>query len=174
MSLLTTALVATVCSVDKLNHQKTKITHTSLTLIIRACLGGNYWSIYSVRGQHYLQISEEFWTKHLSWDAPFTYYCLFFWDFFFKAKEMCWKFRFSNHFQLFKLGVCMSFLTPKVAGNVTLTHRALRSSQRREKWIWIPAPPSLASLIAQLVKNPSATQETLVRFLDQKDPLEKG
>ena len=36
--------------------------------------------------------------------------------------------------------------------------------------------PSLlrASLIAQLVKNPCAMQETLVRFLGQEDPLEKG
>ena len=32
----------------------------------------------------------------------------------------------------------------------------------------------LASLIAQLVKNPPAMQETLVRFLGRKDPLEKG
>ena len=32
----------------------------------------------------------------------------------------------------------------------------------------------LASLIAQLVKNPPAMQETLVRFLGQEDPLEKG
>ena len=31
-----------------------------------------------------------------------------------------------------------------------------------------------ASLIAQLVKNPPAMQETLVRFLGQKDSLEKG
>ena len=31
-----------------------------------------------------------------------------------------------------------------------------------------------ASLIAQLVKNPPAMQETPVRFLDQEDPLEKG
>jgi len=31
-----------------------------------------------------------------------------------------------------------------------------------------------ASLIAQLVKNPSAMQETLVRFLGQEDLLEKG
>ena len=31
-----------------------------------------------------------------------------------------------------------------------------------------------ASLIAQLVKNTPAMQETLVRFLGQKDPLEKG
>ena len=31
-----------------------------------------------------------------------------------------------------------------------------------------------ASLKAQLVKNPSAMQETLARFLGQEDPLEKG
>ena len=31
-----------------------------------------------------------------------------------------------------------------------------------------------ASLIAQLVKNPPAMQETPVRFLSQEDPLEKG
>ena len=31
-----------------------------------------------------------------------------------------------------------------------------------------------ASLIAQLVKNLPAMQETLVRFLGQDDPLEKG
>ena len=31
-----------------------------------------------------------------------------------------------------------------------------------------------ASLVAQLVKNLPAMQETLVRFLDQKDLLEKG
>ena len=34
--------------------------------------------------------------------------------------------------------------------------------------------PSGASLIAQLVKNLPAVQETLVRFLGQKVPLEKG
>ena len=31
-----------------------------------------------------------------------------------------------------------------------------------------------ASLVAQLVKNPPAMQETLVRFLSQEEPLEKG
>ena len=31
----------------------------------------------------------------------------------------------------------------------------------------------VASLIAQLLKNPPAMQETLVRFLGWKDPLEK-
>ena len=30
------------------------------------------------------------------------------------------------------------------------------------------------SLVAQLVKNPPAMQETLVRFLGWEDPLEKG
>ena len=29
-------------------------------------------------------------------------------------------------------------------------------------------------MIAQLVKNPPAMQETLVQFLGQEDPLEKG
>ena len=33
---------------------------------------------------------------------------------------------------------------------------------------------SQASLRAQLVKNPPAMQETLVRFLGPEDPLEKG
>ena len=32
----------------------------------------------------------------------------------------------------------------------------------------------MVSLIAQLVKNPPAMEETLVRFLGQEDPLEKG
>ena len=32
----------------------------------------------------------------------------------------------------------------------------------------------MASLIAQLVQNPPAMQETLVRFLGPEDPLEKG
>ena len=35
-------------------------------------------------------------------------------------------------------------------------------------------PHSWASLVAQLVKNPLAMQETLVRFLGQEDTLEKG
>ena len=31
-----------------------------------------------------------------------------------------------------------------------------------------------ASLVAQMVKNPPAVQETMVRSLDWEDPLEKG
>ena len=34
--------------------------------------------------------------------------------------------------------------------------------------------PLFASLIAQLVKNPPAMQETPIRFLGQEDLLEKG
>ena len=37
-----------------------------------------------------------------------------------------------------------------------------------------PLQYSWASLVAQLVKNPPAMQETLVQFLSQEDPLEKG
>ena len=37
-----------------------------------------------------------------------------------------------------------------------------------------PLQNSWASLVAQLVKNLPAMQETLVRFLGQEDPLEKG
>ena len=33
---------------------------------------------------------------------------------------------------------------------------------------------SWASLVAQLVKNPPAVQETWVRSLSEEDPLEKG
>ena len=38
----------------------------------------------------------------------------------------------------------------------------------------LEARPIHASLVAQLVKNPPAMQETLVRSLGQEDPLEKG
>ena len=40
--------------------------------------------------------------------------------------------------------------------------------------MWSGIQSGLASLIAQLVKNPPAMQETWVRYLGQKDPLEKG
>ena len=35
-------------------------------------------------------------------------------------------------------------------------------------------PPQMATLIAQLVKNLPAMQETPVQFLGLEDPLEKG
>ena len=40
--------------------------------------------------------------------------------------------------------------------------------------IYICAATTRASLIAQLVKNPPTMQETLVQYLGQEDPLEKG
>ena len=39
---------------------------------------------------------------------------------------------------------------------------------------WALAEGQRASLVAQMVKNPSAMQETWVRSLGQEDPLEKG
>ena len=39
---------------------------------------------------------------------------------------------------------------------------------------WIDSFAVQSSLIAQLVKNLPAMQETPVQFLGQKDPLEKG
>ena len=42
----------------------------------------------------------------------------------------------------------------------------------RHSGVRIPILTSL--LVAQLVKNPPAMQETLVLFLGQEDPLEKG
>ena len=38
----------------------------------------------------------------------------------------------------------------------------------------IVSPFKLTSLIAQLIKNPPAMQETPVQFLGRDDPLEKG
>ena len=38
----------------------------------------------------------------------------------------------------------------------------------------MPVQEMRASLVAQLVKNPPAMQETLVQFLGWEDPLEKG
>ena len=42
------------------------------------------------------------------------------------------------------------------------------------EWISYPLQYSWASLVAQLVKNPPAMQETWVRSLAWEDPLEKG
>ena len=39
---------------------------------------------------------------------------------------------------------------------------------------WLPTPVSLDLLVAQLVKNLPAVQETWVRSLGWEDPLEKG
>ena len=51
-------------------------------------------------------------------------------------------------------------------GVVTIKGYAVQYNSHYE-WLW-------ASWVAQLVKNLPAMQETLVRFLDQEVPLEKG
>ena len=48
------------------------------------------------------------------------------------------------------------------------------SGRSAEEGIGYPLRYSWASLVAQLVKNPPAMQETLVRLLGQEDPLKKG
>ena len=45
---------------------------------------------------------------------------------------------------------------------------------RLENHLVVPQKGEWASLIAQLVKNLPAMQETLVQFLGQEGPLEKG
>ena len=48
------------------------------------------------------------------------------------------------------------------------------SGRSSEEQIGYPLQYSWASLVAQLVKNPPAMQETWVRSLGLEDPLEKG
>ena len=57
------------------------------------------------------------------------------------------------------------------AGNPNLIPRSGRSAG---EGIGYPCQYSWASLVAQLVKNPSAVSETWVRSLCWEDPLEKG
>ena len=51
---------------------------------------------------------------------------------------------------------------------------ALMENVAKHHRIFSSSPIHGASLIAQLVKNPPAMQETPVQFLGQKDPLKKG
>ena len=52
-----------------------------------------------------------------------------------------------------------------------LIHRCTAESKRTLKSDYTPVR---ASLVAQLVKNPPAVQETPVQFLGREDPLEEG
>ena len=51
--------------------------------------------------------------------------------------------------------------------SLSFTLKLEKNYRRKIKYSW-------ASLIAQLVKNLPAMQKTLVQFLGQEDPLEKG
>ena len=61
---------------------------------------------------------------------------------------------------------------------ILLEHLQVFGSCNVEAWLastfWIYFASFGASLIAQLVKNPPAVQETLVSFLGQEDPLDRG
>jgi len=57
------------------------------------------------------------------------------------------------------------------AGDLSLIPGSARSPG---EWIGYPLQYSWASLVAQLVKNPPAMQETWVQSLGWEDPLEKG
>ena len=60
------------------------------------------------------------------------------------------------------------------SSNVTLSDKNQETLTFKRGSFGFWYPNTLASLVAQLVKNPPAMQETLVRFLGWKDPLEKG
>ena len=73
-----------------------------------------------------------------------------------------------------KEAVWQQCLTPQLVGPARDAVNALL-------WTWAEADTFCtmysfisASLIAQLAKNLTAMQETLVQFLGQEDPLEKG
>ena len=53
-----------------------------------------------------------------------------------------------------------------------IVHRVAKSQTHRATFTSLPFFG--ASLVAQLVKNPSAMWETWVRYLGWEDPLEKG
>ena len=69
---------------------------------------------------------------------------------------------------------------PSSSGNKEFTCNAgdpdsISGSGRSPKeGIGYPLQYSWASLVAQMVKNPPAVQETWVQFLDWEDPLEEG
>ena len=62
-------------------------------------------------------------------------------------------------------------------GNVVWHFHLIEIDARGRKTslsIKVPTLQKQTFLVAQLIKNPPAMQETLVRFLGWEDPLEKG
>ena len=60
-------------------------------------------------------------------------------------------------------------------GNQSSSNKGREPSEKVEEWVHLPMTNGdLASLRAQLVKNPPAMQETPVQFLGWEDLLEKG
>jgi len=53
--------------------------------------------------------------------------------------------------------------------------RGQKDKGKKYSWnLWVEKGNYRASLVAQLVKNPPAMQKTLIQFLGQEEPLEKG
>ena len=71
---------------------------------------------------------------------------------------------------------CSCLENPRDGGAWWAAICGVAQSQTRLKWLSSSSSRITvrASLVARLVKNLPAMQETLVRFLSQKDPLEKG
>ena len=65
----------------------------------------------------------------------------------------------------------LAWRTPRTRSPVGYSPWGRKQSETTEQLTYGCFP---ASLVAQLVKNPSAMQETWVRFLDLEDPLEEG
>ena len=68
---------------------------------------------------------------------------------------------------------CFALLESKGLSGV-FSGTTVRKHQWWSAFFMVQLSHSWGSLIAQLVKNPPAMQETLVWFLDQEDPLEMG
>ena len=63
--------------------------------------------------------------------------------------------------------ICRDFTIPNLCIQTTVMLNCIIHFRLLPPWV-------RASLIAQLVKNPPAMQETLVQFLGQEDLLDKG
>ena len=70
-----------------------------------------------------------------------------------------------------------AFYRSTEAGDNRIERLECKGRESEESWLilfWIYRSPPGVSQMAQWVKNPSAMQETPVRFLGQEDPLEEG
>ena len=76
--------------------------------------------------------------------------------------------------ELYKKGFPDSSVGKEPACNAGDPSSIPRLGRSAGEGIGYPLQYSWASLVAQLVKNPPATQETWVRSLGWEDPLDKG
>ena len=101
-----------------------------------------------------------------------------------KSRTRLSDFTFNFHFPLSCIGEgngnplqCSCLENPRDGGAWWAAFYGVAQSQTRLKWLSSNSSSNVilwASLVAQLVKNLPAMQETLAWFLGQEDPLEKG